>query len=97
MVSALLLAGDRGAPGHAYRGPGPAGVDRAREWGVAVSAQPALQGDRSAGPLRRRGADRAAAAGPPQARPDTGITAGRRAGRAAHRATAGGGGGESGR
>ncbi|GAA2522482.1 amidohydrolase [Winogradskya humida] len=61
---------------HAYLGPSPAAMARARQLGVAVSAHPALQWDFGAGLVRRLGATRAATANPLRDWLDAGVLVG---------------------
>ena len=61
---------------HAYLGPSPAAMERARALGVAVSAHPALQWSFGAGLSERLGRSRAAAANPLRSWLDAGVLVG---------------------
>ena len=61
---------------HAYLGPSPAAMERARALGVAVSAHPALQWGFGAGLIERLGRPRAAAANPLRSWLDAGVLVG---------------------
>jgi len=61
---------------HAYLGPSPAAMERARALGVAVSAHPALQWGFGAGLIERLGRARAAAANPLRSWLDAGVLVG---------------------
>ena len=61
---------------HAYLGPSPAAMERARALGVAVSAHPALQWSFGAGLIERLGHPRAAAANPLRSWLDAGVPVG---------------------
>ncbi|MFI5932244.1 amidohydrolase [Actinoplanes sp. NPDC051494] len=74
-----ITASGRGARSHlihAYLGPTPAAMARARQLGVAVSAHPALQWEFGAGLAQRLGAERAARANPLRDWLDAGVTVG---------------------
>ncbi|SDT33198.1 amidohydrolase [Actinoplanes derwentensis] len=61
---------------HAYLGPSPDAMRRARDLGVRVSAHPALQWDFGLGLIDRLGEDRAAAANPLRSWLDAGVEVG---------------------